>query len=386
LRTRAGRSDTAGGRPISNLFPEAGLPLLIGRGRDFLEQLGEESTRDVVKGVLLGENVKSRTEPLTRRRLVQVNAAIIAMLVNGIRGETDFMAKLVSYARGQFLSETTDKISRIPAQWLLGLTQKQIQNVLRSGEQAALEEYCARYENALEDAAKRCESRFGPISLSLQLDVQRTTVLGWSELAKIFSAVGASTLAIRGSEKSMYGKVFERLVLGSCLTVLGFRYRDKSLSPCVGDFWLSDSDDIRECDATLIIKPGHVARFDLGFIGRGNPEIVKDKLSRFARDFEQNGRRLASTNIVIVDHVPIGGTVAAEAAKLDTGLIQMSLSFWPRTLAQFLNKKFGLELRLASATDAELPRLIDEAMARFSVLQFVGGLGSSPDDVEDDGT
>lgn len=384
--------ESPAGAPLAPFFPDAATPLLLGSGRAFLARLGEEATRSVVEGVLLGENVKSRTEPLTRRRLVQVNGALLAMFVGGMRRERDFMANVVSYAERQLGGTlASDKVLRWPAQWVLGLTQKQIQNVLRGGHAAALTAYRELYEDALADAAGRCEALFGPVRVRVPgedgpgggPDVE----LGWPELARVFSAIGASTLAVRGSEKSMYGKLFERLVLGSCLTVLGFRMAPEGEAPSVGEFWLSDSTDDRECDATVLVKPGHVARFDLGFIGRGNPEIVRDKLSRYAREVERNGVSHASLNIVVVDHVPSGGGTMELAERSHARVVQMSMSLWPRTLAGILNAAYGLDLPLARADDAEVRRLVGAAMPNVPVLQFVSELPVLTDDAseEEDG-
>lgn len=370
--------------PLSGYFPQAATPLLLGSGRAFLARLGEEAARSVVEGVLLGENVKSRTEPLTRRRLVQVNGALLAMFVSGMRTEKGFMTNVVSYAERQLNgTPPSEKALRWPAQWVLGLTQKQVQNVLRGGHAEALAAYKELYEDALADASKKCEESFGPIRVRIDQEDGSVVEMGWEDLARVFSAVGASTLAVRGSEKSMYGKLFERLVLGSCLSVLGFDLAAPGKAPQVGEFWLSDSSDERECDATLLVKPGHVARFDLGFIGKGNPEIVLDKLSRYAREVERDGVKHASSTIVVVDHVPAGGVTMELAARSSTHVVQMSMSMWPRALATILNRSYGLKIPLANADDAAVRRLVSKAMPDVPILQFVSEVVSASDETAD---
>lgn len=364
--------------PLSAYFPESATPLLLGSGKEFLARLGEEAARSVVEGVLLGENVKSRTEPLTRRRLVQVNGALLAMFVGGMGAEQEFMANVVSYAERQINgTPASDKVLRWPAQWVLGLTQKQVQNVLRGDHAEALSGYRQSYEDALIDASTKCEELFGPIRVSVGQPDGAIVQMGWADLARVFSAIGASTLAVRGSEKSMYGKLFERLVLGSCLAVLGFRLATPGAKPGVGEFWLSDSSDERECDATVLVKPGHVARFDLGFIGKGNPEIVLDKLSRYAREVERDGLKHASLTIVVVDHVPAGGVTMSLAERSRTQVVQMSMSMWPRDLAGILNDSFGLHIPLADADDATVRRLVGAAMPTVPILQFVSDTASA---------
>jgi len=53
---------------IGELFPEGFRVLLTGGGRDFIERIGEEAARRVLLHVMMGENIRSQTEPLTRRR------------------------------------------------------------------------------------------------------------------------------------------------------------------------------------------------------------------------------------------------------------------------------------------------------------------------------
>jgi hypothetical protein len=134
---------------------------------------------------------------------------------------------------------------------------------------------------------------------------QSVSALNWKDLTRLTTAIGATTLTIRGSEKSTYGKLFERLIMGSVLTILGFEHVENSQSPKIERvFWLSDSSDVRECDATIRLRPGKLARFDIGFIGKGNPEIMKDKLTRYANEVEQNGTANFSQTFIIVDKMP----------------------------------------------------------------------------------
>ena len=109
--------------------------------------------------------------------------------------------------------------------------------------------------------------------------------IDWDTILQIMTSIGAQTLAIRGSEKSTYGKLYERLILGVLLEILGFKLvnRENIKNP-KKVFWLSSRDEKRESDATLLFEAGKGVRFDIGFIGRGNPEISLDKVSRFERE------------------------------------------------------------------------------------------------------
>ena len=52
--------------------------------------------------------------------------------------------------------------------------------------------------------------------------------LTWEWQTLLAMALGSATLAIRGSEKSIYGKFFEKLILGSVLSVMGFNLSEKN--------------------------------------------------------------------------------------------------------------------------------------------------------------
>jgi hypothetical protein len=261
-----------------------------------------------------------------------------------------------------------------PAQWVLGLNNKAVQNVLRDEK---IERYVEDFEEALLDAAEHCK-RFGDYRMTLARyqDKKRGRVeLGWEGIAQLTTAIGAQTLALRGSDKSMYGKLFERLVLGSVLSLLGFdQVPPKQPKKGRGEFWLSDRSGERECDATLVIEPGKLARFDIGFIGLGNPEITKDKLSRLAREIEHDGGTSSSVTFVIVDRLPKSGTTEKAAEKIGTGLVQMYMQIWPRSLAKSMGEKVGLKHRMAKMSDAEIRKFLKEGMDKMPVQDFLSGV------------
>src|SRR5262245_33163075 len=273
--------------PISNLFQAAGRVLLTGGGKQFVERLGVTAVREAVCRVMCGENLRTQTEPLSRRRIAQVSGALIALFTQGYLTVKGFEKRLSMLAVTQLQNaKKNDNAETWPARWLIGLTGKGDQNVLR-GDPNELQRYIADFEQAIQDAARHCSKELGDYRITLAHHVGgdgRTSELDWKGVARLTTAIGAQTLTIRGSDKSIYGKLFEKLILGSFLTILGFERVDPQRNvKDRGVFWLSDSSDIRESDATLLVEPGKLARFDIGFIGPGNPEISKDKLSRFAR-------------------------------------------------------------------------------------------------------
>src|SRR5690606_7836722 len=130
---------------------------------------------------------------------------------------------------------------------------------------------------------------------------------------------GSETLTIRGSEKSLYGKFCEKVVLGALLHILGFEH------VAVGDvtkaehvFWLSsNSDRGRESDATILYKLGQGIRIDIGFIGRGNTEISLDKVSRYRRKVEVGDDVWYMGTIIIVDRIGPRSRIVELAREID---------------------------------------------------------------------
>lgn len=234
---------------INDLFPEVTKVLLTGGGKEFIERVGVEAARRVVLNVMMGENIRTQTEPLTRQRIALISGALVALFARG-HSEEGFTGSLSEMAVRQIqASRKNDNASIWPAQWLLGLTGKSVQNVLRSDPER-MEEYVRDFEAAIQEAANKCSLEIGDLTMTLGFAEGaegRRVELDWHDITRLTTAIGSQTLTIRGSDKSIYGKLFERLVLGSVLTVLGFqRVRPSTNTRADKVFWLSDSSDLRE--------------------------------------------------------------------------------------------------------------------------------------------
>lgn len=367
-------------------FPESAIALLSGSGKEFIKRIGQKAACDAVSGILKGENVRTQTEFLTRARITQLNAALVAQFVNAHDGSDDFAVRFFEHARLAISKKNRAHPAYLSAQWFLGLTSKSVQNVLR-GSADNLEHYVQRLDEVLVESASKVQESLGKYTFKIKREDNEDVIFDWKDFVRLNTAIGAQTLSVRGSDKSMYGKLFERLVLGSVLTLSGFtlvaREQKKDVTRA-GTFWLSDSGDTRECDATAVVLPGKVVRFDIGFIGPGNSEISKDKLSRFTAEIGQNGKKTYSKTIIVVDRLPRTNKTLAAAEALNADIIQMSMKFWPLELAQKL-KAQGWKSPLLSVSEAEVSDWIDCKIATVSVLPFIGDL---PIDVstEDEGS
>jgi len=257
------------------------------------------------------------------------------------------------------------------------LTGKSVQNVLRSNPEA-LGRYVADFESAIDEAAEKCRDEFGDVRMTLGFAEKpdgRRVELDWKAIARLTTTIGSQTLAIRGSDKSMYGKLFERLILGSYLSLLGFeRVNPATNRKTSRVFWLSDSSDLRESDATLLFRPGKIARFDIGFIGVGNSEISKDKLSRYARELEMAGGKSSSVTFIVVDRLPRTGKTQRAAEQIGAEIVQMSMQFWVKELAQKLRARLGVRHELQTMDDGAISGYLERKLSSIPVQDFLSGV------------
>src|SRR5579872_4552988 len=118
---------------LASLFPEAGRVFLTGTGKQLVERIGAQTVRRIVLDVLQGENVRDQTEPLTRQRITQISSAVVMMFLKGWSEVDGFSENLSRMAFDQLTRRPRGRhpADVLPAQWVLGLTEKQVQNVLR---------------------------------------------------------------------------------------------------------------------------------------------------------------------------------------------------------------------------------------------------------------
>ena len=235
-----------------------------------------------------------------------------------------------------------------------------------------LENYIDVFDANLSDICTDIEEMYGDITLQVNYNEQGY-FLKWKNLLRCLLAVGAATLTIRGSEKSLYGKTFEKFVLGSVLTILGFNHIEKSdVSKSENVFWLSERLDKRESDATLLIKAGVGVRFDIGFIGKGNTEVSLDKVSRFERFMDFGKATYATTTIILVDNIGENSRIAVMAREIDGYILQMRETYWVYRLATILYERFGYSSEILNYTKEQSLSYIDKKMRNVNLNMFFG--------------
>jgi len=338
---------------ITDLMPQAGKELIAYTGKEVVSKVGPDIVKGIVASILCGENVRDLTENLTKRRITLINGALLTLFIKGAHNIDDFIGKLPELV-GDQLKLPNAKVDKDLLLWLMGLTGKGVQNILRSNP-AALSQFINKYKESNAKLIDECKKSYGELSGSLSSSGDKATI-DWRFAVPLLNAIGTEALAIRGSEKSMYGKLFERLILGSCLSILGFKPIDpKKDSASEMVFWLSQRGNKRESDATALFKPGKGVRFDIGFIGPGNTEISLDKVSRFEREMEFGSKKHFMATFVIVDRIGAGSRIVELAKQIDGTIIQMSMAYWPKILAEKLGEIYGFKhpLQKMASTDIQ---------------------------------
>lgn len=268
---------------LTELISPADLDLLSASGSQLIKQIGLDVVRGVVLDILTGKNLRDSTEALTRRRIATLNLATVELFIRGSVKSRDFVSQLPNIAADILVNKKLSKTERWLAQWILGLTDKAFQNVLRDNPEA-IDEYRNKYIQICNEVVTAREEDKGPLQGEITINGNQGAQINWLWITYLLNTIGAQTLAIRGSEKSAYGKLFEKLVLGSLLHILGLKHITPPAHEYEKVFWLSSKNEKRESDATLLYELGRGVRFDIGFIGRGNPEISYDKVTRFERE------------------------------------------------------------------------------------------------------
>lgn len=356
---------------FTELLSEMDLALLSASGSQLVEQIGLDVVRGVVLDVLTGKNLRDSTESLTRRRIAASNLATTEFFIKGSSLSADFVNQLPELATDFLAKKNVSKSERWLSQWVLGLTDKAFQNVLRDNP-TALSHYREQYVRICSEVAAERKLQAGDIHGELVLDSQYKAQVNWMWLTYLLNTIGAQTLAIRGSEKSAYGKLFEKLVLGSLLHILGFKHIAPPPHEFNGVFWLSSRAEKRESDATLLYEMGKGVRFDIGFIGRGNPEISLDKVTRFEREISLGRSTFYMATVILVDRIGANSRIERMAEELQGTIVQMSSGYWPRQVAQVLHKTVGFKHPLAQMDDEQTENYLRKAILKVPLGEFIG--------------
>ncbi len=356
-------------KTLKDFIPKMGKRLARYTAKEMIMRIGQDAINEVVVSVLCGGNIRNLTEGLTKRRIALSNAAMFHTYFKAISEIDNFAEDFYKLAQQDIEAERVPQDEKLYLEWMLGLTGKSIQNVHRGGYDSG--KYIKELNIIIEEASSDIVKELGEIDIHIVSETTDQIIVSWKSLLHIFLAVGTQTLALRGSEKSMYGKLFEKLILGSALTILGFDLIEKNnIKKMNKVFWLSEREDKRESDATLLLKPGVGVRFDIGFIGVGNSEISLDKVSRFERAMERGNVKHFMATIVLIDRIGANSRIVAMAKEIDGHIVQMSMSYWIRAIAVILHETIGFEHKLVKMSNEESILYVKKKMATIDIKKF----------------
>ena len=301
---------------------------------DFIDMVGLEGIQEIVKQVFLGGNVRDITEFITQRRLLNSYFAILDLFLKQQKEFMNTTNEYVEYVIMDLINAKGD--AKLLDLWLLGLTKKGMDNIVRIEDKIV--DYQSAFSHSLNHVVEELENIYGELDGRIEINGKRLE-LSWDLLARLFIAIGSQTLSIRGSSKSMNGKMFEKLVLGSLLTIMGFQFLPEppeQVDITKKLFWLSNMDENeRETDATVVYN-GKAVSIDIGFIGKGNPEITLDKVTRFQAYKQIGGLPHDMTTIIIVDTVSENSDLFSKAERVNGHVLQMKNKDWTITFAKVL--------------------------------------------------
>ena len=164
--------------PLSHFMEPYSLELLTGTGADFIEQIGLDVIRDIILDVLTGKNLRDSTEAITRRRLSALNLAMLSLFLRGSASSPDFVSTMPRVASEMLTRKRLPKSERWIAQWVLGLTDKAVQNVLRD-DGTLYESYTEQYMEACNEMIDNHRKIYGELSGTLQLDTGAEAQIDW---------------------------------------------------------------------------------------------------------------------------------------------------------------------------------------------------------------
>ena len=238
-----------------------------------------EGKREATSKILTGMNYRLFYEGVTRRKLIGTYKQLTELANQHSENEEEWKESIRELLREKGKGKQEQDLRR----WLIGLTKKTADNLgVKAGD------YLFVFEQMLADV-QRCPS---------DIKTRDAALLLWA---------GAATLTIRGSQKSKVGKALEKSIARAALTIIGLREAE-------GQFRLNieaDEEVTRETDAEIQTPRGYV-RMEVGLIGRGNPEVIGDKVGRMDR----NG-------VILFDTLPANSAMWNAAVQRGVRLIQL---------------------------------------------------------------
>ena len=298
---------------------------LLGKitGNSIISEMSENQFRSMIIGCLTGENPRFQTENWAQSKIFHgVFTGLIEMFDSGKRQDDSFIINSPIKAASYLLDHRINKEKKlIPddktlCQWIVNLTDKGFDNILQ-GNPDNLIDWAHSVKKSVQDV------NYGNVEQNI----------------KNIALYNAS-LAKKGGLKSAMGNLFEPLLLFTGMSSCGLKYTSRDLTNSLSEpsFTLNVTEG-RQSDArvfTCLTTP-KVIDIDIGFIGKGNPEIIADKTQRFGNIV--GGEKPLKHTIIIVSAIPKtegAQLVVRQATLLGAKVITMSGNNWVYELSKSL--------------------------------------------------
>ena len=312
------------------LFPD-NRKHLIGTisGSSIIDEMSTDEFRTMIIECLTGRNPRIHTENWAQSRVFHgVFTGIHEMYDRGKKSDPDFITQAPQSAAECLRSHHTStrnspnrliKEDMLLCQWVCNLTSKGWDNILH-----------ANSDNLTEWGKSVIDSITSVPYGGLERNIINTTIYN-------------ASLAKKGGLKSAMGNLFEPLLLYSSLSACGLKFVNaKLMGRAQGPCFTLDVNEGRQADAQIKTGIKHPSKIDIdiGFIGKGNPEIIADKTQRFG-NMVGGGQNPLEHTIIIVSAIPEtkrAQLVVRQAKALGAKVIPMSQNNWVQNLSVELVK------------------------------------------------
>jgi hypothetical protein len=329
-------------------------------GNSIIDEMSSDEFHQMIRECLTGLNPRIHTENWAQAKVFHgVFTGIQEMFLKGKKIHKNFIleAPLESakylYKHHASSKQRLDNNDLILCRWLCNLTSKGWDNILQ-----------ANPENLNDWACSVLESI-------------KKVVYGDIEQNIINMVVYNASLAKKGGLKSAMGNLFEPLLLYSGLTACGLKFSSSEKfgdanAPC----FTLDINENRQSDAQIKTGLTHPSKIDIdiGFIGKGNPEIIADKTQRFG-NMVGGGKKPLDHTIIIVSAIPPtenATLVVRQATLLGAKVISMSGNNWVHELSESL-WKIGISglLKVPQNTSKAREMLKKDLPSSSEIIQLV---------------
>ena len=236
-----------------------------------------EGIRQATSKILTGMNFRLFYEGVTRRKLIKTYRELAELARQHPHDDEEWKQSIRTMLR-----EGTPE-ERNLRHWLLGLTKKTADNL-----GVKTEDYPTVFDQMIADIEE----------YPSDIKTRDTALLLWA---------GAATLTIRGSQKAKIGIVLEKSITRAALTIIGLSEDHEQFRLDIE----ADEEVSRQTDAEIQTPRGFM-RMEIGLIGKGNPEVIGDKVGRMDRN-----------DVILFDTLSATSTMWDTAEQRGVKLIQL---------------------------------------------------------------